>query len=70
MTLVDQIQECVEKLPAPSQTEVLDFAQYLLAKLERQEARDWENLSLANALRGMEDEPSEYSSADLLEIFE
>lgn len=70
MTLVDQIQECAEKVAAPAQTEVLDFALYLLAKLERQEVRDWENLSLANALRGMEDEGSEYSLADLRETFE
>ena len=40
--------------------EVLDFVEYLVAKAEReaarQEERAWSDLSLAFAMRGMEDE--------------
>jgi len=74
MILSERIQEYVQRLPASFQMEVLDFAEYLLAKAERkavrQEEKDWSNLSLSFALRGMEDEDTRaYTTSDLKVVF-
>ncbi len=70
MAITEKIQQYVQKLPAAFQAEVLDFVEYLFAKAERQEAREWSDLSLAFAMRGMEDDASPlYTSADLKVIF-
>jgi len=70
MTIVDQIQQRVRKLPVTSQVEVLDFAEYLLSKIDREmagsEDEAWRDLSLTSAMRGMEDEQMpEYTTNDL-----
>jgi hypothetical protein len=70
MALAEKIQRYVDRLPAAFQAEVLDFVEYLLAKAEReavrQEERAWSNLSLALAMRGMEDEDAPtYTLSDL-----
>ncbi|MEJ5198464.1 MAG: DUF2281 domain-containing protein [Anaerolineae bacterium] len=66
MIVAERIQAYLQRLPAPFQTEVLDFVEYLLAKAEREDRLEWSNLSLANAMRGMEDEEApEYTVADL-----
>jgi len=53
--------------------EVLDFAEFLAARTQEQEARaeetQWSDLSLNSAMRGMEDEPEIYTRADLKESF-
>jgi ribonucleotide reductase beta subunit family protein with ferritin-like domain len=70
MAITEKIQQYVQKLPAAFQAEVLDFVEYLFAKAERQEAREWSDLSLAFAMRGMEDDASPlYTTADLKVIF-
>jgi hypothetical protein len=70
MALADRIHQRVQELPASSQTEVLDFVEYLLAKASRQEDDDWTNLSLASAIRGMENEEMPtYTPSDLKETF-
>ncbi len=69
MAISDQIRRCVQALPSHSQTEVLDFATYLLAKTKRDEEEDGSELSLVSALRGMEDEVPLYSGADLKVVF-
>jgi hypothetical protein len=70
MALADRIHQRVQELPASSQTEVLDFVEYLLAKASRQEDNDWTALSLTSALRGMEDEETPtYTLTDLKERF-
>jgi hypothetical protein len=74
MMLSKKIQEYIQKLPASFQSEVLDYIEYLLAKAEREASRSeektWSDLSLASAMRGMEDEDSSlYSLADLKENF-
>jgi hypothetical protein len=53
---------------------VLDFVEYLLTKTEQtsaqEEEQDWPQLSLASAMRGMEEDPEpEYPEADLEERF-
>jgi hypothetical protein len=74
MTIMEKIQESVQKLPTVYQTEVLDFIEYLLAKAThdtREHAESfWSDLSLTSAMRGMEDEDTpEYTVADLKERF-
>lgn len=73
MVVTHRIQEYVQKLPEPFQAEVLDFVEYLLWKAERGEESDeeiWSDLSLAAAMRGMENEEApEYTENDLKEVF-
>lgn len=70
MVVVERIQTYLQRLPPPFQTEVLDFIEYLLAKAEREERAEWSNLSLAYAMRGMEDEEvPTYTIADLKVVF-
>jgi len=75
MTLSENIQHYVQKLPVPLQREVLDFVQYLMFRREReviheQDEYDWSSLSLDLAMRGIGDEGQPvYSSHDLQEVF-
>ena len=68
--IAEKIQEYLQKLPNSLQAEVLDFVEYLLSKAERDiphpESRYWTDLSLAFAVRGMENEDlPPYTAADL-----
>ena len=65
MTLDEKIQQYVQKLPRSFQEELLDFVEYLVMKAEQQEQQDWSSLSIASAMRGMEDESISYSISDL-----
>jgi hypothetical protein len=66
MAITEKIQHYVQKLPASFQAEVLDFVEYLLTKTERRETSEWSDLSLAFAMRDMEDEARPvYTLADL-----
>jgi hypothetical protein len=74
MVLSEKLQHYIRKLPASSQSEVLNFVQYLLEKGEREQGREeeleWSSLSISSAMRGMEDEEgSIYSESDLKEKF-
>ena len=70
MAITEKIQQHVQKLPASFQAEVLDFVEYLLAKVRGPEEGDWSDLSLAFAMRGMEDETTPvYTTADLKVVF-
>ena len=73
MGISERIQQYVDRLPAPLQIEALDFIEYLLAKAERdaiQEGKDWSDLSLSLAMRGMEDEETPlYTMSDLKVVF-
>jgi hypothetical protein len=73
MCISERIQQYIERLPAPLQIEALDFVEYLLAKAERdamQEGKDWSDLSLSLAMRGMEDEETPlYTVSDLKVVF-
>jgi hypothetical protein len=50
---------------------VLDFVEYLQWRVqagrEATEEADWSAFSLAQAMRGLEEEPSPYSSGDIKE---
>lgn len=65
MVMNQIIQKYIEKLPASYQETVVDFLAYLLDKAEREQDIEWSNISLTYAMRDMEDDPSEYSVADL-----
>jgi hypothetical protein len=66
MAVIDKIQQYVQRLPKPFQTEVLDYVEYLLNKAKRDEEKDWSDLALVNAMRGMESEETPiYSISDL-----
>ena len=71
MTVAETIMQHVKTLPESAQTEVLDFVGYLELKKGIKEDRDvdWSNLSLSQAMRGMESEDSPYSISDLKEVF-
>jgi len=67
VSTAEWIFEKSKSLPAPLQDEVLDFVEFLQQKQASPED-DWPALSLAAAVRGMEDEEwPEYSEKDLVE---
>lgn len=69
MSLLEIIIQHVQDLPEFEQAEVLNFVEYLQAKIKKEENKDWLNLSLSSAMRGLEDEQTPYSIEDLKESF-
>ncbi len=74
MIVAERVYQSVLQLPEPLQAEVLNFSEYLLLKAQRTAAPEdenaWSSLSLALAMRGMENEDTpEYTLADLKERF-
>lgn len=74
MAVAEKIHQYVQRLPDRLQAEVLDFVEYLLARVERDRApeddRDWADHSLSLAMRDMEEEAGpEYAASDVREPF-
>jgi hypothetical protein len=69
MTLSEKILTTVASLPESKQVEALDFVEYLKLKTEKEGNREWSNFSIDTAMRGMENEDSNYSVTDLKELF-
>jgi hypothetical protein len=73
MTTQEAILRSLEALPEPEKQEVLTFVEFIKARHEEGRSADedaaWSAFSLASAMRGMEDEASPYSLADLKESF-
>lgn len=79
MTAADKIYQRLDILPEPLQIEVLDFVEFLVQKVKsnKQKSKDdldiiaWSKVSLAMAMRGMEDSEDEpvYTTDDLKERF-
>lgn len=73
MTTAQAIAQHIEALPEAARQEVLDFVVFLEVRARPRAVREsdsaWEALSLASAMRGMEDEPAPYTVADLKESF-
>lgn len=74
MAMANQIQEPVQRLPTAFQAEVLDCVEYLLATAEREALRHeelaWSSLSLATAMRDMDDEIDPlYTRSDVKVVF-
>jgi hypothetical protein len=64
MTVAELIMQHVNTLPEVDQSEVLDFVEYLESRSDR---TNWSELSLSQAMRGMESEKSMYSLNDIKE---
>jgi hypothetical protein len=73
MTTTEAILQHLQSLPDSARREVLDFVRFLESRraelIQRDEDTAWSHFSLASALRGMEDEESPYTLADLKEPF-
>ncbi|MBU1397633.1 MAG: DUF2281 domain-containing protein [Proteobacteria bacterium] len=69
MSLAEKIMKQVQALPESKQVEVLGFVEYLRSKAEKQEIKDWTDLSLSSAMRGIEEEQIPYSLNDIKESF-
>jgi galactose-1-phosphate uridylyltransferase len=74
MAVADRLRRSIERLPTRLQEEVLDYAEFLLSKTEReaeaQDHREWRQFSLESAMRGIEEkDEAEYSESDLKERF-
>jgi hypothetical protein len=69
MTIVQEIVQQLMALPEDAQQEVLDFVEFIRIRnarhRERQEELAWSTMSLASAMKGMEDEESPYTLDDL-----
>lgn len=71
MTVAEKIVQHVNGLPERFQVEVLNFVEFIETKsspIDRESA-EWGAASLAEAMRGLETEPSIYSTSDLKEVF-
>ncbi|WP_035985789.1 DUF2281 domain-containing protein [Leptolyngbya sp. KIOST-1] len=73
MTLAEEILHHLAALSEKEQAEVLNFVEYLEARSQEQRRRkdlqDWETFSLHAAMQGLENDPVDYSAADLKETF-
>ena len=69
MTVTEQIIKHVGILPEYIQSEILDYVGYLESKMERTktERANWFDLSLSQAMRGLESEASPYTLNDVKE---
>ncbi|MDZ4199735.1 MAG: DUF2281 domain-containing protein [Kiritimatiellia bacterium] len=73
MTTAQAIAEQIETLPEAAKREVLDFVVFLESKTRTrgvpESGASWSAFSLASAMRGMEEEDSPYTVADMKESF-
>jgi hypothetical protein len=73
MSTSEAILQHLKSLPDSAQREVLDFVQFLESRrkelAERDENLVWSDFSLTSAMRGIEDEETLYSRADIKESF-
>ena len=67
MGTLEMIAGKAKQLPRELQEEVVDFTDYLLQKFEQNSSleRQWSAVSMANAIRGFEDDPVTYSKSDV-----
>jgi len=74
MTTAQIIMEHLRSLPDEAQREVLNFIEFIESRRQRVceskgDYEAWSALSITSAMRGMENEESPYTTADLKEIF-
>jgi len=71
MTVTEKIVEHLRDLPASAQEKVLHFVELLEARIngngKASELAEWSDMSLAYAMRGMEEEEEPYSLDDIRE---
>ena len=68
MAVTEVINSKMQNLPVVAQTEVLHFVEFLSQKYEQEsnEDKQWSELSLNQAMKGLEDE-TPYNEGDLQE---
>jgi len=70
MTILENIVENLKTMPEATQSEVLDFIEYLKSKEKRGgDSYKWSEFSLDSAMRGISEEPSPYGAEDIKEKF-
>ena len=69
MNVAKRILKGILALPEAKQVEVLDFVEYLRSRQALTEDKEWADFSLASAMRGMEDETTQYTVEDIRETF-
>jgi hypothetical protein len=73
MTIAEQIFYHLAALSDKEQSEVLNFVEFLESRSREQNQRleneGWSTFSLETAMQGLEDDPIEYTVADLRETF-
>ena len=73
MTTAEAIIQHLKSLPDSAQREVLDFVQFIESRRKeltvREEDVGWSDFSITSAMRGMEDERTPYTLADIKESF-
>ena len=73
MTIAEQIFQHLVALSEKEQSEVLDFVEFLESRRRQRnqpsENESWSTFSLESAMQGLEDDPVEYTAADLKETF-
>ena len=69
MSTAERIIQELSGLRPERQSEVLDFIEFVKGKEKKTEEYSLFELSLSSAMRGMEDEDTIYSEADLNEKF-
>ena len=71
MTTTETIVQRLKSLPASAQREVVDFVEFLQSRRQEHTARKdevaWSAFSLDSAMRGMEEEETPYTLADIKE---
>jgi hypothetical protein len=73
VTVSEVIVQRLKALPASVQQEVLDFVEFLESRRQERAVQEedaaWSAFSLASAMRGMEEEETLYTLADIKEAF-
>ena len=69
MNILAKLLEDINRLPESKQLELADFVERLMQTADSEEELNWSNLSLASALRGMENEEFPYTIDDLKETY-
>ena len=69
MNISTKLLEDINRLPESKQLELADFVERLMQTADSEEELNWSNLSLASALRGMENEEFPYTIDDLKETY-
>lgn len=69
MNLTEKVCDKIHGLPPDKVAEVLDFVEFLQARAGRREDSAWNALSVRNAMKGMENEETVYTEADMIENY-
>ena len=69
MNITAKLLENINKLPESKQLELADFIERLTQTADDEEGLNWSDLSVASAIRGMENEEFPYTIDDLKETY-